>query len=335
MILQNCKTHLFWATAIIFSLAFTKYYYLLTHEFHPPSFSENIADFNADKVFQKRFLIPVCANILSSNLGLHFDTTLKSISFIATLGLILGFSKLIMKISERQITPYWSLILFIPVTWNYMLLNSIYHSYDIPALAFYCIGLWLFLDKKYFIYYFVFFIGTFNRESTCLITLTAAIISINCDSSRDIKRFYLNNKILITHILIQALVWVLLTQYLKFLVKDNTGQLYEHTFSMLKFMSDAWQGNPSWPFLQTELFFGNPRSLITIFAGIWIFIPFLWKYIPMGAKRSLWLFPIYMIPAISYANLMESRVYHELNIILALVLVSGLSNYFSKGKLTT
>jgi hypothetical protein len=31
-----------------------------------------------------------------------------------------------------------------------------------------------------------------------------------------------------------------------------------------------------------------------------------------------------MIPAILYANLMETRVYHELNVVIALALTSGL-----------
>ena len=31
-----------------------------------------------------------------------------------------------------------------------------------------------------------------------------------------------------------------------------------------------------------------------------------------------------MIPALLYANLMEARVYHELNVVIALVVASGL-----------
>ena len=34
-----------------------------------------------------------------------------------------------------------------------------------------------------------------------------------------------------------------------------------------------------------------------------------------------------MIPAILYANLMETRVYHELNVVIALAFTSGLIQY--------
>jgi hypothetical protein len=34
--------------------------------------------------------------------------------------------------------------------------------------------------------------------------------------------------------------------------------------------------------------------------------------------------PIYLLPAFLYANLMESRVYHELNVVISIVIITGL-----------
>ena len=93
---------------------------------------------------------------------------------------------------------------------------------------------------------------------------------------------------------------------------------------MKKFMQDLWHGDPSWPFLDTTTFLGNPRSFLTLFAGVWIILPFIWRSVPSKAKKLLWIVPPYLIAAFIHANLMESRVYHELNIVLSAVIVSGL-----------
>jgi hypothetical protein len=131
---------------------------------------------------------------------------------------------------------------------------------------------------------------------------------------------------LVRHLFAQATIWILFVLLIDWSLKDSTGQSYEVTYSMRVFIVNMWNAVPSWPFLNTETFLGNPRCFLTLFGCSWILIPLLWKYIPTKCKRLLFLIPIYMIPAILYANLMESRVYHELNIVIALVLTSGLIN---------
>jgi hypothetical protein len=83
---------------------------------------------------------------------------------------------------------------------------------------------------------------------------------------------------------------------------------------------------PSWPYLNLDRFIENPRCFLTLFAGIWAFIPIFWNNIQTKLKRLLLLVPIYLVPAIMYANLMETRVYHEINIIIAIVLIDGITN---------
>ena len=100
------------------------------------------------------------------------------------------------------------------------------------------------------------------------------------------------------------------------------------SLSILQFFFNMWKGNKSWPYLNTDFFFHNPRCFLTLFACIWIFIPFLWNKIEIQYKKLLLLIPIFFVPAFLYANLMESRVYHELNIVLTLALLSGLINSF-------
>lgn len=316
-------------------MVFTKYYFLYTQENYPPSYSYKIANFEADKVFQKRFLIPLVAKYISFCFDLSLDTSLKVLITISTFFLIFGFSSLLNQISSCKISIYWGFIILIPVTWNYMFLNSIYHSYDIPTLTFYCIGLSLFMQKRYWEFYMIFIIGTFNRESTCFITISAILLLARYNDMKKPFDLFKKNINLTTHTIIQLLVWLCITTFVKLYFNKNPGNFYEDTFSMNIFLLNLWHGNASWPFLNPENFFGNPRCFLTLFAGIWILIPISWNYIPSQFKKLLLLIPVYLVPAYLYANLMETRVYHELNVVIALSITPLLSNYLSKFKFST
>ena len=86
----------------VIALVFTKYYFLLTNEYYPPAYSEKIANFEADKVFQKRFLIPVTANLLSSVTFFNFDQSLKGLTVTSTCVLLLSFSSLLRTLSKAK-----------------------------------------------------------------------------------------------------------------------------------------------------------------------------------------------------------------------------------------
>lgn len=312
---------LFWLTIFAFaSLAFTKYYFLFTNEFYPPAYAYKIANFEADKVFQKRFLVPISADILTRITPLSFDQSLKCFTLLSILGLLYYFKKILEKLTNTSFGHFWSLLLLIPVSWNYMCINSIYHSYDIPAIFFYSACLYHFINRKYILFYIIFIIATFNRESTCFITISIALLF--CDFN--LKKNFQNNKSIIRHLLTQTTLWFLLIFVIDRLVNDSPGQAYEATYSIKQFFWNMIAGLPSWPYLNNERFFGNPRCFLTLFGCVWIAIPFLHKHIPAFCKRLLLLIPIYLVPALLYANIMEARVYHELNVVISLAVVTGL-----------
>ena len=142
----------FFIIVFVISLVFTKYYFLYTHEYYPPAQSDRIANFEADKVFQKRFLVPVIANTLSETTSISFDHSLKFIVFISTIGIILGFKEMMNIFVSHSHIQYISLFVLIPISWNYIALNSIFHSYDIPAICLYCYGVILFIKNKFFFF---------------------------------------------------------------------------------------------------------------------------------------------------------------------------------------
>ena len=239
------------------------------------------------------------------------------------MAILYGFNLLIQKIVNKKIHPYWSFFVFIPIGWNYIVLNSIYHSYDLTSLAFFTWGLLLFLEKKYILFYLTFIIGCFNRESTCFISIAVFSIIFKLPIKLSVLNLFKFNNFVLYHLFFQFLIWISIKTYLEYMFRFNPGEFYEETLSMTNFINDIWKGNPSWPFLNTSTFLGNPRCYLTLFAGVWILIPILWRYIPSNSKRLLWVIPPYFIVALLYANLMESRVYQEINIILSLIIVTG------------
>ena len=316
----------FLAVSIITATLFTKYYFLFTHEYYPPAQSDRIADFSAAKVFQKRFLTPLFAKFIADLTDLSLDRSLKALTVVFCIGLCYGFLEFSRSSGIPNVPRFSAFLIFVPVSWNYVALNSIYHAYDLPTLCFYCWGCVFFLQKKYILFYLTFVAGTLNRESACFISITIALLSWNAPNrfrpSSIISNFFQNKK-LFHHLFFQFILWLSITKTIEFFFKDNPGAFYEKTFSMIQFLKDSWDGKASWPYLDTSRFLSNPRCFFTIFLGIWMFVPLLWRFIPVSHKKLLLLIPIYLLPAILYANLMETRVYHELNVILAVVCISG------------
>ena len=309
---------------LLISLVFTKYYFLLTNEYYPPAYAYRIANFEAEKVFQKRILVPVIADFLSQKTSLNFDQSLKFINVLITYGILFYFKGLLDIFNQRFSDQYWYTIILIPVSWNSMFLNSIYHSYDIPTLFFFCSTIYLFLNKRYLIFYIFYIMATLNRESTCFITICVTILLFRYNNELNIKENCKQNLYLSKHLFTQTIIWLFIVLLINWLIEDSPGHSYETTYSMKVFIVNMFNGSTSWPFLNTESFFGNPRCFLTLFGCIWVLIPFLWKYISEDCKKLLLLIPIYMIPALLYANLMEARVYHEINVVIALAVASGL-----------
>ena len=312
-------------------MVFTKYYFLYTHEYYPPAQSDRIANFEADKVFQKRFLVPVLANTISETKIISFDHSLKLVVFLSTIGLIYGFKEILNLFVSNDPFLYISISILVPISWNYIALNSIFHAYDVPAICLYCWGVVLFMKNKLFIFYIIFVTSTLNRESSCFITISIFLLKLvyNFKVNRNyIFDLFQINKLLLTHVFLQFLIWCGLVFSINFLVKDNPGSYYEETFSMMHFIECLIENKACWPYLDPDAFFYNPRCFLTLFLGLWILIPLLWRYIPFSSKKLLLLIPIYLIPSILYANLMETRVYHELNVVISLVSVLGFYRYY-------
>ena len=157
---------LFVLVSIVCSTVFTYYYFLYTHEY-PPGSAERIANYQADKVFQTRLLLPILANYLKPTIPfiaicfewlvpypIDFQVVLQLINIVFLSGLLISFPHLFAYLNTQP--NYWaSLFLLIPITWNYIVINGLidgaglFYCYDIPSLTFFVLGLIFFLKKKF------------------------------------------------------------------------------------------------------------------------------------------------------------------------------------------
>ena len=105
---------------------------------------------------------------------------------------------------------------------------------------------------------------------------------------------------------------------LSWIFRDNSGEFFETPHSMLEFMVCVITGEAHWAMQ-------NPRWFLTIFAGIWIIPVILIKSLSKREKRLSICAFAYILSLTFRSNMMEVRVYNELNIIIFLIAISVLS----------
>ena len=203
-----------------------------------------------------------------------------------------------------------------PLSWNYIFINGfidgagLYYPYDIPSLTFFAAGIILFLQKKWILFYPVFILACLNRESACFITMGGFLLTFQIGESKFVD-FLKSNRKVITQVIAQASIWLALRLILSYTFRNNPGEFFEEPHSMLEFISKIASGESHWAM-------NNPRWFLTIFAGIWLAPLIMWRNLNGSLKRILIVGIIYLLILVFRSNMMETRVYNELNVILSI-----------------
>ena len=335
-IISSNKSYFFFIVAsLLCSTIFTYYYFLYTHEY-PPGSAQNIASGLADKVFQTRILIPFlsdfltpCIPILSFFWGwlvpypITFDVILQVLN-IFFLTLLVISTPVLLKLLDCRLSKWSVFIIFIPLSWNYIAINGLidgaglFYCYDIPSLAFYVIGLIFFIKRSWFWFYLIFILANLNRESACFISLSGFLLQ--CKLCNDPKLILKENKNLLFHIVTQAVMWIMLRFYLSWHYQDNPGIFFEKPHSMYSFLTGIWNGNSHWAMK-------NAAWFLSLFAGIWLLPILLFNYLGYYGKRIFIVGFVYLMSLYFRSNMMETRVYNELNVIITLCTIITISNF--------
>lgn len=306
-------------------LIFTYYYFLYTNEYPGGSY-KRMAIYEADKVFQTRLLITSLANFLEPSIpvlretmqwavpySINYEVLLQLINALFLTGLILITPNLLLVLGCK-INPFTSFFILLPLAWNYIAINGLidgaglYYPYDIPALTFFAIGTILFCRQKWLLFYPAFILACLNRESACFITLAGFCILITPFNGKSIN-WIKENKTILSHVGIQASIWVLSRICLSYTFRDNPGSFFENPHSMIQFITKIGTGESHWAMQ-------NPIWFLTLFAGTWVFPLVYLKRLNNRTRRLLIVGGVYLAVLAFRSNMMETRVYNELNIIL-------------------
>ena len=184
----------------------------------------------------------------------------------------------------------------------------------------------MFTKKKWGWFYLSFILATLNRESSCFISLGGFLLLVNI-SDYNLRYFLTRNKILLLHISIQATIWISIKILLHHVFKNNPGEFFEEPHSMIHFLSGIGNDQNHWAM-------DNATWFLSLFMGIWLLPVILFKYLSPQGRRFLLIGIIYLIVLIFRSNMMETRVYNELNVIIAVCATICISNFLYKRKLS-
>ena len=127
-----------------------------------------------------------------------------------------------------------------------------------------------------------------------------------------------SNRSMLVQVIAQAGIWLALRLILSYAFRNNPGEFFEKPHSMTDFIAKIWSGEEHWAM-------SNPRWFLTLFAGVWG-VPFLyWKNLNPSAKRFLGLGLIYLLVLVFRSNMMETRVFNELNVIVTVCALCAFS----------
>jgi hypothetical protein len=246
---------------------------------------------------------------------INYEVVLQLIN-VFFLGTLLFLIRPLAKVLGFEVPLLSSFLILVPLSWNYIGINGfidgagLYYPYDIPSLTFFAAGIILFLQKKWLWFYLVFILACLNRESACFITMGGFLLTFQIGESKfvDILK---SNKKMISQVIAQAGIWLTLRFILSYAFRNNPGEFFEQPHSMFDFIAKIESGEAHWAM-------NNPRWFLTLFAGVWIVPLLLWKNLNGPLKRLLLLGLVYLLVLFFRSNMMETRVYNELNVILTI-----------------
>lgn len=321
---------------LLASVSFTYYYFLYTNEYPPGSY-QRIASYDAEKVFQTRLLITEIANFIEPTIPLlkagfqpivpypiNYEVILQLIN-VFFLGTLLLLMRPLAKVLGFEIPLLSSFLILVPLSWNYIVINGfldgagLYYPYDIPSLTFFTAGIILFMQRKWSWFYPVFILACLNRESACFISMAGFLLAFQMGDSKfaDILK---SNKKIIFQVIVQAFIWLASRFILSFAFRNNPGEFFEQPHSMFDFIARIGSGETHWAM-------NNPRWFLTLFAGFWLIPLVLWKNLNGPLKRLLIIGLIYLSVLFFRSNMMETRVYNELNVILSICAICSFIGY--------
>jgi hypothetical protein len=321
---------LFLYVAMALYAGFFSYNHLLTGEWEEASF-RRLVDGTATTPMQYRVLVPWLARLLEPAIPYvplisHINGIRKGFALGSTLLLLLVFYRFIqtlilthyasIKNDDRGTLACCSVYLLMLVLPFHFLTPRIhdvwYYPSDVPSLLFFTLGMWTLHKKQWRLYYPIFMLATFNRETSCFLTIYMLLLML------DVKPF----SRLLGHVVFQAMLWVAIKVVLYKLYEINTNIEYADVGGVFKF---TLMDNMSQNWLKTLVL------LPSVYGLLWIPLIYVAATIrPYALRRALLVIPIFHLLMIIPGEIFELRIYAEMIPVVIAGLVMGTCTYMSK-----
>jgi len=202
---KNYSNVIFLVVALLFSYFFMYLRFSMNIEFAPGSLSA-LTNYSAFKPFQYRIFMPWIAHQLYQLKFYPFNSVLTIFRILETTSIFLivvsfrYYISLFIKDSRIDYLLAFSILYILPFNFLFPRILPIFYPYDMPSVFFFTLGLIFIYQRKWNMYYIVFIIATFNRETTCFLTVIYLFTSI--------KREKING--IIYHCCAQFIIWLII-----------------------------------------------------------------------------------------------------------------------------
>ncbi len=293
----------FLLAALIVTMLFCQLRLRFCERFAGPEFFDQIVGHAGEKPWQYRILIPGMAGVLNhlklpAVESLHgWRKILEGLFMFLT---IIAFRRwLFLILKDRTLASVFAFSLFAVLPFHHFFPRPYYADYwfDTPAMLVMILGITFLYEKRWTAYYLLFVIGTFNRETTCFLTVIYLLTSLGKERITTLA----------AHCGAQFIIWMAIKITLARIYAGNPGpdgfewfdggSTIPHYVDNLKFLSKP----------------GNLPGFLSIMGFLWIPILIFHRRIHHDfVKRSLWVFVPYFAGMFLVANCYELRIYSEL-----------------------
>lgn len=302
---------IFLVVALFASYYFCRLRFLQAEEFPSLDFLIQISSHSGPTPWQYRILIPFIADFLHQlNLPLlsSFERIYKALEAASIFLLILAFRYYItLFIKDRALNSLFSFLILFILPFHFFFPRPYYPNYwyDTPSILFFTLGLIAMYKRKWMIYYFIFIIATFNRETTCFLTVIYLLTSLGREKWGKITY----------HFGAQTILWFMIKGFLLKLYMNNPGASGFEWYTVPVYF--PIKDVPLVSHLYDNVyFFMNIGSYPTFFSNIgFIWIPVLFYHhlikVEFIKKSLLVVFPFFG-GMMLVANIYELRIFEEL-----------------------
>jgi len=264
--------------------------------------------YEADRPFQYRILVPFLVNGIPGWLIEKPVARFFAIEFLATLGTVFAFRAWLRRFfSDDLLRSLLSLLIVPCMVYSFVLPRDtpLWFPWDIPSVLVFALGLLFLHEKRWWLFYPLFVLGTLNRETTCFLTI---IFFLGHWDDRRTRAYWL-------HCMSQTLLWVAIKIVLMWAFQDRGGQVVYHhigeNWALLGRLS-------SYPLLLSSMGF----TAVLVAAGY----PLVRD--PFVRRGLLCLVPFH-VGLFLVGRLLETRIYGELiplTLCATMLIVAGLSD---------